>query len=316
MEEITNKSQRRIRLRNHYKNIVECLLKVESIDVIIDLIIEYIKNEPINNGKLTASLTVVGSIHLLLPYGIAYNENYIYINNSGFNEVVVIDENRNFIKCWGKFGKENGEFYNIRNSVICESYIYIADLKNGRIQVFNILDGKFVTSIKHNCTSWGVYVYESLIYVCSIDADSISVYTNKGDVIKEIEIDKPKQKHNTGVAADRIGPTNLIISDDDIYIVGTTCNMILCLSIKGEYKFGLNGKDTGGREFYKPCSIYLSDDSLYVGDKHGIQQFNRNNNFSFVKKFLGSNDGSYSITFVGNTCYSTDFENNKLNIFE
>lgn len=315
MHKIT-KPQRRGKLKNPYKLIFKYLLdKTVLIADIIDITIEYIKNEPINNGNITRVIENIGDFNMGNPFGIAYDGIYIYINISRENKILVTDTEEKLITSWGGFGIENGQFHYIRNSVIYDCYIYVADLLNRRIQIFSIPDGRFIRSIKHTNPCWGISVYKSLIYVCSIDEDEISVYTKKGELMKTIRIPWKTVGDSNWRAS--IGPCNLIVIEDEIYIAGYYCGMIICLSIKGEYKFCLNGEDTGGRKFGRPQAIYLSDDSLYVGDKHGIQQFNRNKNFSFVKKFGGDKDyESSSITFVGDTCYSTDWDHGQVYIFK
>lgn len=69
-----------------------------------------------------------------------------------------------------------------------------------------------------------------------------------------------------------IGPSNLFIKNNEIYICGYRC----------------------------PSCVLLTEESLYICDSNGVQQFDVNDNFSFVKRLM--NIGA-CMTIANNRCY-------------
>jgi DNA-binding beta-propeller fold protein YncE len=70
-------------------------------------------------------------------------QGYLYVVDQGRTRVVVMDRNGNTITEWGKKGTGVGEFDDPTGVAVGGESVYIADLRNGRVQVFN-LEGKFI----------------------------------------------------------------------------------------------------------------------------------------------------------------------------
>lgn len=75
---------------------------------------------------------------------------FIYVCDSGYNCIIKMDKDGNFVKYWGKYGAGAGEFdYPISIAVDQYDFVYVADYYNDRIQIFD-QNGNFIES-------WGEY---------------------------------------------------------------------------------------------------------------------------------------------------------------
>ena len=89
------------------------------------------------------------------PLGLDVFEDRLYVADISNNSVFILDTTGAFIKQWGTSGSENGQFSSPRDVAINRHFIYVADNKNNRIQVFNhsqswIGNGdEFVSDVKH-----------------------------------------------------------------------------------------------------------------------------------------------------------------------
>jgi DNA-binding beta-propeller fold protein YncE len=70
-------------------------------------------------------------------------QGYLYVVDQGRTRIVVMDRSGNTITEWGKKGTGAGEFDDPTGVAVGGDFVYIADLRNDRVQVFN-LDGKFI----------------------------------------------------------------------------------------------------------------------------------------------------------------------------
>ena len=79
-------------------------------------------------------------------------------HGKGDPRVVKFDKDGNYIKSWGKKGKEPGDF-DLAHSIVIDAkgLLYIADRNNQRIQVFDA-DGKYIRESKHPGTPCGLHI--------------------------------------------------------------------------------------------------------------------------------------------------------------
>src|ERR1700752_1631160 len=70
-------------------------------------------------------------------------QGYLYIVDQGHARIVVMDKLGNPLKEWGKKGSGDGEFDDPTGIAVGGDRVYVADLKNSRIQAFD-LEGKFI----------------------------------------------------------------------------------------------------------------------------------------------------------------------------
>jgi len=83
--------------------------------------------------------------------GIAASEDgFIYVVDAGLNRIVKMDDDGNFIKAWGNFGIDPGEFDRPQGiDIDSAGNVYIADVRNDRIQKFES-NGKWLASFPHD----------------------------------------------------------------------------------------------------------------------------------------------------------------------
>lgn len=81
------------------------------------------------------------------PTDIRIDNSNIYVLDIGKCSVLKFDKDGNFILSFGKKGQGPGELNSPESFVISNKKVYIANSKNGRIEVFNI-DGSFDNSFK------------------------------------------------------------------------------------------------------------------------------------------------------------------------
>lgn len=76
----------------------------------------------------------------------------------GNRRIVHLDKDGNFIKAWGSFGSEPGQFV-LPHAIQIDSkgLLYVADRNSGRIQVFN-QDGSFVDQWSNLIMPWGLSI--------------------------------------------------------------------------------------------------------------------------------------------------------------
>jgi DNA-binding beta-propeller fold protein YncE len=73
------------------------------------------------------------------PQGIAVDDRYIYVSDTGNNRILVFSKNGGFLVAFGNKGSGRGEFNGPRGiSIGRDGHIFIADTNNHRIQEFAI----------------------------------------------------------------------------------------------------------------------------------------------------------------------------------
>ncbi len=93
--------------------------------------------------------------------GFGPNGEIFVTDGYGNSRVVKFDREGNFLKAWGKKGKEPGEF-NLPHTIVVDSQgkVYVGDRDNLRLQIFD-LDGNFITQWTHAGAPWGLELVDS-----------------------------------------------------------------------------------------------------------------------------------------------------------
>lgn len=288
------------------------LLSQYLIKELIGIIDSYVDSDPIINGKFEQKIEVQ-DVHLfdsfrkfvLFHYGrsIVSDGKILYLHDPDRCTIRMINADGKLIDYWPHGILLFADFYSgFVSMAICNSQLYILANSGEMVYVFNIPKRKLIDNFVCHHRFIEIDVYKSHVYLLD-DVSVCYVYTLSGKLTKTFTL----HEINTISGVRTIYPSHssLSIIDDYLY-VGTATTKIVCFSINGEYKFNIDGKQNGGREFIGNCIVYATRDSLYICDQERIQQFNRFDNFRFVKEW-GENYVHYidGIAFADNKCFVT-----------
>ena len=277
------------------------------------------------------------------PEGIDIDaEGNIYVNDIGDNQIKKFNREGNLITMWGSTGDEPGQFKhphgnkienvisgshdngNTRNES-GESYIYITDQNNYRIQKFTT-NGTFVTM-------WGEqgegdqqfsHIHgidldsDSNLYVSDRDQPSIQKFTNNGTFIK-------KWGAQGILEGQFIQPWDVKVSPDNkVYVPDFGNDRIQIFTTDGDFitSWGTSGTEPG--QFSGPAGIaFDSSENVYVTDSGNqrVQIFSSNG--TFLSSFGESGDGegqfsrpeSIAVDDSSGRVYVLDTSNSNVQIF-
>ncbi len=72
------------------------------------------------------------------PYGVFVYDNLIFVSDIGDYSVKIFDLDGNFVKKFGQYGDHYGEFKYPVYTVTDGKKIFVSDVRNFRIQIFNV----------------------------------------------------------------------------------------------------------------------------------------------------------------------------------
>jgi len=153
-------------------------IKFIFINQMVDQLNVLVKKEYISNQKGL----------FITPAGLALDDNYLYVADSGNHRVQVLDkENGKFIYQWGIKGSKNeGEFsYPEGLHLDLDNFLYVSDWY--RIQVFT-KQGHFIQYIGKGIDEWGsasgefdfpkgIYVINHKVYIADEENHRIQVFS-------------------------------------------------------------------------------------------------------------------------------------------
>ncbi len=120
------------------------------------------------DGKLLKTLGVSGQpgeddMHFNAPTDVAVSpEGDAFISDGyGNRRIVHYDKDGKFVKTWGTFGTQPGQFV-VPHSIVMDAQgrLYVADRSGGRIQIFS-QEGKFIDQWDQVMMPWGLTVTDS-----------------------------------------------------------------------------------------------------------------------------------------------------------
>lgn len=143
----------------------------------------------------------------LLMYGprdLAIGRNgELYIVDQGRMRIVKFNPATETFTSWGTAGEDKGQFKQPTGITINGDFVFVADLGNNRVQVFD-LDGKFVRQIA--VEAWGKYVWNyadaaydeqtKRLYLTNGWRKEVLVFDIEGNFIESLKSDAPAELNN------------------------------------------------------------------------------------------------------------------------
>ena len=251
---------------------------------------------------------------------------FIYVSDTGNKQVQVFDQSGTAISIFGKVGTKEGEFqfpYGISGDQ--EGNIYVADLYNGNISIFN-KKGEFQYYFKENdeenkviSAPGGLRIYDNNLYVADIEQNKVFVFDLKGN--KLLEIGGPGSEDGQFIAPNSIA----IDKDKNVYVSDSGNNRVQVFDKDGKFKKVINGSEDGKGHsiFVNPRGIAIdSKGTVYVVSNlsHNIYVYDKEGNEARVLGEMGTENGQLYLPnglFIDDrgSVYVTDTVNQRVSVF-
>ena len=207
-----------------------------------------------------------------LPTSLSLLDEKIFVNYGFANNIQIFDLDGNFVKTFGSFGKEQGEFNTAFDLVSYNDELFVLDAGNFRIQVFDKTGNylrEFSTNIEENSNSLtkDLEIHDGTIFVLESMDSSILHFDLDGNFIKKIFF------------SDNPLPDSIIdmsFNGEYFFTANAEMHNISIYDLNGNFliNFGTNGQQFG--QFDAPQDIVFDGEKIYVSDgyNHRIQIFN------------------------------------------
>ena len=207
-----------------------------------------------------------------LPTSLSLLDEKIFVNYGFANNIQIFDLEGNFVKTFGAFGKEQGEFNTAFDLVSHNDELFVLDAGNSRIQVFDKTGNylrEFSTNIEENSNSLtkDLEIINETLFVLESMNSSILQFDLNGNFVEKIFFsDDP--------LAESI--SDMSLNGDYIITANENTDNISIYDLSGEFilSFGTNGQEFG--QFDAPQDVVFDGERIYVSDgyNHRIQIFN------------------------------------------
>jgi len=157
------------------------------------------------NGKF---LKAFGKKDELSPSGMAMDEDNLFISDVKKNQIAVMNKKNGEILFWiGKSGHDDGELFHPSNICIHDKRLYVSDMTNFRISIFD-LKGKFLESFGKIGVRPGTFTRpkgiavdnEGRIYVVDSSFENVQVFNDKYQLLLFM-FNSGTEKHNINLPA-------------------------------------------------------------------------------------------------------------------
>lgn len=237
-----------------------------------------------------------------------------------------------FVKAWGGKGDGPGKFNDPTGIAVADGEVFVADSRNGRIQVFD-LDGNFQRQFGHPGDAPGelgrpmnLTVHRGELYVPEYFNDRIQVFG----------LDGVSRRIVDARGAERVGlnaPGGVAVADNgDLFVPDFYNHRVLRLTADGGFvrQWGTTGEPgSGAGQFIYPTDAALGPDgTLYVADGYAdrIQAFGADDKLltkwggPFAMNIFGPFHGWFAVTtsvVVGpnGNVFVADFYNDRVQKF-
>ena len=194
---------------------------------------------------------------MIYPKGIATDDaDNIYVSSD--HKLQKFTSSGELIKCIGKKGGKEGEFYDPQGVTLYDNQVYVCDRNNYRIQVFD-LDLKFVRSIGKFIAPFDVkFDTAGNMYVAEFSNKRVQVLNTSGQFIRAFGQEGEGKLRQ---------PSGVHIVDKYVYVSDWIGKCIVVYETSGQFvtSFGRPGQNEG--EFSGAyCITSCTDDFIYVCD--------------------------------------------------
>jgi DNA-binding beta-propeller fold protein YncE len=235
------------------------------------------------------------------PMDVTRNSSFTYISDTNNKRVMVFDTAGSLLYTFGEEGKGEGKFnfpYGIATDD--QGKVYVADLYNGNISIFNA-KGQFIDYFakktmtdKKISAPAALRIIDKKIYMTDIQTNKAYVFDMAGKLL--LEVGKPGTKDG------EFNAPNGITADDEgnIYVVDTGNQRVQIFDNKGKFVKIINGSNDGKGEsiFVNPRGIGIDDRGImYVVSNltHLVYGFDKDGKKVFEFGGMGESNGQFSL---------------------
>lgn len=207
------------------------------------------------------------------PYGICVKYGKIYVTDSGFKGIHIIDLEKSSFKTF--IPKGFGELQLPINCFVDDDEnLYVADGKRNQIVIFN-RNGDYIDKIEllENFNPLDVNVYGDKVWVVNKASNCVNVFDKNND--HKLLYSFPETSR--GSKDFLYSPTNLCVANDKVYVSDIGDSNIKCYTLDGQYinTFGGYGKEIG--HFVRNKGVAVDkEENVFVVDAgfENVQIFN------------------------------------------
>ncbi|SJZ49403.1 NHL repeat-containing protein [Selenihalanaerobacter shriftii] len=259
------------------------------------------------------------------------NNGEIFVLDTVNNQIVVYDHQGSFLRKFGDYGDDPGEFKTpLALAINNQDQIYVVDTENHRIQVLD-KDGKYLFEFGEEGSAKGelerpigiTIGKQGLVYVTDLKNHRIQVFTQKGKFICQIGEygrDEGQFKYPVGLITDP--------ESNDLYVIDTLNFRVQMFEQenKNTWKFDETFGQAGNKEgsFARPKDIAIDNQGrIYITDSFLglVQVLDDDGEFIFkiggeTKKPLFAQALGIFIDNRDNRLYVTDRGHNQIQVYK
>ncbi|WP_066065458.1 6-bladed beta-propeller [Neobacillus soli] len=257
------------------------------------------------------------------PMDVAKIGNLVYVTDTKNNQVQVFDQTGNNVLKFGKTGSEKGQFqfpYGISGDK--NGNIYVADLYNGNISIFNS-KGKFIKYFpdeeKAIQSPGGLRIFGEKLFVTDIKTNKLYIYNLEGK--KQMEIGGAGQAEGKFIAPNAVA----VDKENQIYVTDSGNNRVQVFNKEGKFIKIINGSKDGKGEpiFVNPRGVGVdTNGTVYVVSNlsHNIYAYDKDGNDVRVLGGMGTDNGQLYLPnglFIDDQdeIFVTDTINQRVSVF-
>lgn len=176
------------------------------------------------------------------------------------------------VRAWGERGSGEGQFNDPTGIAVTDDEVFVADARNGRIQVFD-KNGVFRRAFGQERLGrpMNLTIVDDRLYVPDYFKDVIHVFRLDGSIERTMAIDDGLNSPG-GVA---------VRADGSLLVADTYGQRVVQIGNSGEVLRSWEGKGVGPARFNYPTDVAAAGDGFFVADGYNdrIQAFDADGNF-------------------------------------